>query len=173
MLKRFMYRKVVRMSPEKMALAYDRHADALYRLALAQLQSREDAEDAVQDAFAKYLTSAPDLADAEQERAWLVRVTVNLCRDLLRKRKHRGYVPLEELAETLHGPDGMPEPHGDGLMEKLGRIPEKHRAAIVLHHLEGYGVEQTARLLGISVPAVKMRLSRGRDALRELLEKEG
>lgn len=161
------------MPRQDIAQVYDRHADALYRLALAQLQSREDAEDAVQDAFAKYLTSAPDFADAEQERAWLARVTVNLCRDQLRKRKHRGYVPLDDLAETLPTPDGAAEPHGGGLLEKLSRIPEKHRAAIVLHHLEGYGVEQTARLLGISVSAVKMRLSRGRDALRELLEIEG
>lgn len=161
------------MPRQDMAQVYDRHADALYRLALAQLQSREDAEDAVQETFAKYLTSAPDLADTAQERAWLVRVTVNLCRDLLRKRKHRGYVPLEDLAETLSGPDSAAEPRGGGLLDKLSRIPEKHRAAIVLHHLEGYGVEQTARLLGISASAVKMRLSRGRDALRELLEKEG
>lgn len=160
------------MSREDIARAYDRHADVLYRLALSQLQNREDAEDAVQDAFARYITAAPSFPDEGQERAWLVRVTVNRCRDLLRRRGHRAYVPLEEVAETLPQPQQQ-DSDGAPLLEILRRIPEKHRAAIVLHHLEGYGVEQTAKLLGISVSAVKMRLSRGREALQKLLEEDG
>lgn len=158
------------MSREDIARAYDRHADVLYRLALSQLQNREDAEDAVQDAFARYIAAAPSFPDEGQERAWLIRVTVNRCRDLLRRRGHRAYIPLEDVAETL--PQPQPD-SGTPLLETLRRIPEKHRAAIVLHHLEGYGVEQTAKLLGISVSAVKMRLSRGREALQKLLEEDG
>lgn len=160
------------MSRDEVALAYDRHADTLFRLALAELQSREDAEDVIQDVFAAYISASPRFPDVEQERAWLIRVTVNRARDLLRRRRHRGYVPLEDMAESLCAPQEDPEGTRAHLMDTLRRIPEKHRAAIVLHHLEGYGVEQTARLLGVSIPAVKMRLSRGRAALKEMLEKE-
>ena len=158
------------MTPTEIAAAYDRNADTLYRVALSHLQNREDAEDAVQDAFAKYITAAPRFADEEQERAWLIRVTVNRSLDLLRKRKHRGYVPLEEIEETVAKDSGEGSDAAEGIMDTLAKIPEKHRAAIVLHHLEGCSVEQTARALGISVSAVKMRLSRGREALKELLQ---
>ena len=57
--------------------AYHRHADLLYRLALAELQRPQDAEDAVADAFERYLTAAPQFQSEEGERAWLIRVTVN------------------------------------------------------------------------------------------------
>lgn len=158
------------MTRNEIAQAYDRHADVLYRLALSHLGNREDAEDAVQDAFAKYITAAPAFSDGEQERAWLIRVTVNRSLDLLRKRKHRGYVPLEELEDVL--PADEPQDAAADLWNTLKDIPEKLRAAIVLHHLEGCSVEQTARALGISVSAVKMRLSRGREVLKNLLGKE-
>ena len=157
------------MTRNEIAQAYDRHADVLYRLALSHLGNREDAEDAVQDAFAKYITAAPGFPNEEQERAWLIRVTVNRSLDLLRKKTHRNHVPLEELEEVLPAAE-EPQDSAADLWDTLKRIPEKFRAAIVLHHLEGCSVEQTARTLGVSVSAVKMRLSRGRDALKELLQ---
>ena len=158
------------MTRNEIAEAYDRHADMLYRLALSHVQSREDAEDVVQDVFAKYITAAPHFPDEEQERAWLIRVTVNRSLDLLRRQKRRSYVPLEDVEELIPAaPEGNRDDTAE-LMETLRCIPEKHRAAIVLHHLEGCSVEQTARSLGISVSAVKMRLSRGREALKNLLQ---
>ncbi len=157
------------MTRNEIAQAYDRHADVLYRLALSHLGSREDAEDAVQDAFAKYISAAPDFPNEEQERAWLIRVTVNCSLDLLRKRKHRNHVPLEELEEVLPAAE-EPQDSAAELLETLRSIPEKLRSALVLHHLEGCSVEQTARALGISVSAVKMRLSRGREVLKEMLQ---
>ncbi len=151
----------------EIAAVYDRHADMLYRVAMSHLNNSEDAQDAVQDVFAKYITAAPTFPNEEQEKAWLIRVTVNRSLDLLRQKKTRSYVPLEEAGEIAA------EAEEDGLhslLHTLTHLPEKHRSAIVLHHLEGFSVEKTAELLGISVSAVKMRLSRGREALKELLQ---
>lgn len=151
----------------EIAAAYDRHANALYRVAMSHLNNSEDAQDVVQDAFAKYITAAPTFPDETQERAWLIRVTVNRSLDLLRQKKVRSFIPLEEAGEIAA------ETKEDGihsLLQTLAQIPEKHRSAIVLHHLEGFSVEKTAQMLGISVSAVKMRLSRGREALKELLQ---
>lgn len=152
----------------EIAAVYDRNADMLYRVAMSYLNNSEDAQDAVQDTFARYISAAPSLEGEEQERAWLIRVTVNRSLDLLRQRKRRSYIPLEEAGELIDRPDGREDWHA--LMQTLSRVPEKHRSAIVLHHLEGFSVESTAKLLGISVSAVKMRLSRGREGLRELLQ---
>ncbi|MBQ8334140.1 MAG: RNA polymerase sigma factor [Clostridia bacterium] len=149
--------------------AYDNYADMLYRLALTYMQNSEDAADAVQDVFVKYMTAAPFLRDEEHERAWLIRVTVNRCCDLLRRRKIRSYVSLDEITETAAE---EPELDSSDVMRCLAKIPEKNRAAIVLHHLEGFSVDEVSRMLGISQSAVKMRLARGRDALKDLLSME-
>ena len=151
----------------EIAAVYDRHANMLYRVAMSHLNNSEDAQDAVQDVFARYISAAPTFSDEEQEKAWLIRVTVNRSLDILRQKKVRSYVPLEEAGEIAA------EAEEDGLhslLHTLTHLPEKHRSAIVLHHLEGFSVEKTAELLGISVSAVKMRLSRGREALKELLQ---
>ena len=81
--------------------AYDNYADMLYRLALTYMQNPDDAQDAVQDVFLKYMTAAPFLRDDEHERAWLIRVTVNRCCDLLRRRKIRSYVSLDEISRKF------------------------------------------------------------------------
>ena len=91
---RFTYRrdkKVIVSRDSRMLLeaAYDKYANMLYRLAFSHLQRREDAEDAVQDVFTKYMNTSPRFTDDEHERAWLIRVTVNRCHDMLRRGKIR------------------------------------------------------------------------------------
>ncbi len=149
--------------------AYANYADMLYRLALTYMQNSDDAQDAVQDVFLKYMTAAPFLRDDEHERAWLIRVTVNRCCDLLRRRKIRSYVSLDEVPETAADDTAL---ESSDLMHTLSKIPEKNRGAIVLHYLEGFSVDEVAKMLGISVSAVKMRLARGREALKDLLSAE-
>ena len=144
---------------------YDMYADMLYRLSLSYLQNSEDARDAVQDVFIKYATASDIFKDDEHKKAWLIRVTVNCCNDMLRRRKLRNYVPLDEISETV----AMDEESSSDIMNCLKLIPPKNRAAVILHYLEGYSVEETAKVLKISVSAVKMRLKRGREALYELI----
>ncbi len=154
----------------RMALeaAYDAYANMLYRLALSHLGSEHDAEDAVQDAFARYITSAPDFADSSHERAWLIRVTVNRCHDLTRQRAVRTH---EELDEGMNVPD-RPQGENSDLFDALSQLPEKYRMVIVLHHLEGFSVTEVASTLRLTASSVKMRLSRGRQMLARLLSKE-
>ena len=82
--------------------AYDAYAPQLYRVAYALLQSRESAEDAVQDAFARYLAHTGGFRDGEHEKAWLIRVTVNRCHDLQRAGAVRAYTPLEDVLHHQH-----------------------------------------------------------------------
>lgn len=148
------------------AAVYEAHADMLYRLALSYLQNTEDAQDAVQDVFVKYVSSSAVFRDEEHKKAWLIRVTVNGCTDMLRRRKVRGYIPLDEISETAAAKS---EESDSDIIKCLDKIPLKNRAAVILHYLEGYSVEETAEILKISVSAVKMRLKRGREALYELI----
>lgn len=163
---------IIRRRNADVAAVYERNADMLFRLALSYLQCSADAQDAVQDVFAVYLKKPQQFKDASHEQAWFVRVTVNRCLDLLRRKKVRGYVPLDEIAETIAQPEDERAALAAEVAGYLAEIPEKHRAAVVLHHLEGYSVEETAAMLEISVSAVKMRLSRGREALKSAMQKE-
>ncbi len=146
---------------------YEKYADLLYRLALVNLGSESDAEDAVHDCFMKYLEKQPPFNDDKHEEGWFVKVTVNICRDIMRKKKHRGYVPLEEIHHLKNE-----ENEDMGILYYLEKISPRHRAVITLHYLEGYSVSEISEMLNISASAVKMRLSRGRELLKEQMEKE-
>ncbi len=147
--------------------AYDNYADLLYRVALSHLKHPEDAMDAVQDVFLKLHTSGKRFRDNEHERAWLLRVTVNRCHDLARRRSIRAYTPLEDVTHLAAESDARP-----AVLYEVDRLPVALKSAVVLHYLEGFSVEETASILKLSASAVKMRLSRARDLLRSALQGE-
>ena len=142
---------------------YETYANMLYRLSLSMLRSSDDAEDAVQNAFCRYLDRAPAFRDLEHEKAWLLRVTINQCKDLMRRRKLRAWLPIEALTDV-----GVRERSTPALDAVYG-LSDKYRSVIILYHLEEMRVEEIAEALSLSPSAVKMRLSRGRDMLREAL----
>lgn len=151
--------------------AYDTYAAQLYRVAFSLLQSKESAEDAVQDAFARYLSHSGSFRDGEHEKAWLIRVTINRCRDLQRAGTVRAYTPLEDLLQQPGQPDsGWQE--GKPVLQAVLALPEKYRTVLVLHGLEGQPVDVIASELHITASAVKMRLKRGREMLQLALAKE-
>ncbi len=107
------------------------------------------------------LRSSPS---AEHEKRWLLRVTVNLCRDCLKGFWRKRAVALEEDYPTA-------EPESFSVADAVVRLPEKYKAPIHLHYYEGYSVDEISEILGLSRSAVKMRMKRGRDMLK--LEMEG
>ena len=153
----------------KLEQAYETYADMLYRLALSHLKNPEDAEDTVQEVFVKYMHHFSIFSDEEHERAWLIRTTVNRCYDLLKYNSKRIHEDLDELAEEIAAEEQ--EQHIE-IFRILEKIPAKNKTVIVLHYLEGFSIEEIARMLRISVSAVKMRLSRGREQMKDVIERE-
>lgn len=131
----------------------------LYRAALAILGDPQEAEDAVQDAFVKYLEKAP--AELENPAAWLMRVLVNGCKSRLRLAWRR----VTELPDTLPAP--FPEEKEE--LEELWSLPPEERAAIHLFYYEGWSTEEIAAMTGVAPGTVRSRLSRARERLRKLL----
>ena len=142
---------------------YETYGPALYRFCLLQMKHPADAEDVMQEVFLKRLYRAPAIESPEHERRWLFRVALNQCRDEW-KRSRRTELPLDAAALVA-----VPQEE-QVLLQQVAALPEKLRTVIHLHYYEGYSVEETARLLGVTVSAVKMRLKRGREALRGGLE---
>ena len=140
---------------------YTEHAGTVYRVAYTYMKNRYDAEDAVQEAFLRLLRTAPRLADAQHERAWLIRTVSNVCRDML-KAKVRQHEALDEHLELA-----APEAEGDSLLGAILALPEKYRTVVELHYVEGYAVREIARMLRRPPNTIKTRLSRARELLRQ------
>ena len=153
---------------QRFEIAYEQYADMLYRLSFSYLKSKEDAEDVVQEVFTKYFCGFHVPMNSEQEKAWFIRVTMNQCHDAIRKKGYRKYSTLEEVTQL---PEDV-KPDTTPLYEALDKLPEKNKGVIILHYLEGYSVDEVARILQLSASAVKMRLKRGREFLKVELEKE-
>ncbi len=147
---------------------YKKYGDLLYRVAFAQLANDADAQDAVQDAFIKYMTKSPHFTDEAHEKAWLIRVTMNHCHDMTRRNKNHSFHPLSEASHVE-----SEEQHGyREWLERIHRLPDLYRSIIILHCLEGFSLQETADSLGISLSAAKMRLSRGRNILEQIRQEE-
>ena len=131
----------------------------LYRAALAILGDPHEAEDAVQDAFVRYLEKAP--GDLESPSAWLMRVLVNGCKSRLRLAWRR-VGPLPD-TRPAPGPEEREE------LEELFSLPPEDRAVIHLHYYEGWSTEEIARMLSCRPGTVRSRLFRARERLRKLI----
>ena len=143
------------------------YGNALYRLCFVMLGNECDAEDAVQEVFIRYLQKAPAFADEEHEKAWLITVAANRCRDILRLRKRHPQIDAEALGEVPAQTEDS-----SGILEALLALPEKFRLVLILYYVEEYPVEAIAEIIGRTSSAVKMRLRKGRKLLEELYRKE-
>ena len=142
------------------------YGNTLYRLCFVMLGNESDAEDAVQDAFIRYIQKAPRFQSSDHEKAWLITVAKNRCRDILRFRKRHPQTDPDDLREMhVSPPDG-------GILEALMSLPEKFRLVLTLYYVEEYPMEEIAQMIGKTASAVKMRLQKGRKLLEEIYRKE-
>ena len=150
-------------TPERVV---EQYGDMLYRLCLVALGSRADAEDAVQDTLLRYLQKAPVFESREHEKAWLIRVAANRCRDFRRFWLRHPQTGLEEVAGRCAAPEDR------AVLEALMTLPEKFRVVLLLHYVEGYSTGQIAAMIGRTPSAVKMRLQKGRKLLEQAYGRE-
>lgn len=144
----------------------DNYGNMLFRLCLITLGNASDAEDAVQETFIKYLQKAPEFADSEHEKAWLIKVATNKCRDILRFKNRHPVVNIDEINEFTK------DSSDSGILEALMTLPDKFRIVLVLYYVEEYSVREISRVIGKTESAVKMRLQKGRRLLSEAYRKE-
>lgn len=140
--------------------------DMLFRLSFTMLGNQADAEDAVSETIIKYIEKAPAFADKEHQKAWLIKVASNKCRDMLRADKHRRWVSLEDVVELCR------QGRDRDVMYELLNLPPKYRLAVYLHYVAGYKTAEMAGMLGISPAAARKRLEYGRKMLKLSMGKE-
>lgn len=144
-----------------------KYSDMLYKICFVILCNEQDVQDALQETFCRYLEKKPEFCDEQHRKAWLIRVATNICRDMIRFRLRHPNVSIDELENTLILPEEK------ATLQELFELPLKQKTVIYLHYVEGYQVKEIADILGITVSAVKARLLRGRQQMREAVNMEG
>jgi RNA polymerase sigma-70 factor, ECF subfamily len=161
-----------------------RYEAKIFRLTMNITRNTEDAEDAMQDAFLKAYSHLKDFEGGSRFYTWLVRIAANEALMRLRKRRPNQFsldepVAGEEDLMPRDIEDWGPSPEqryaqtemGDILQRLIGELPPDFRTVFVLRDVEELSTEETAKLLGISIPAVKSRLLRARLKLRDKLDR--
>lgn len=146
----------------------ERYQGNLFVAAFQICKNREDAEDVVQDTFLQYHTNKKEYESEEHIRAWLLRVAINKAKNVNLTFWRRNKQPLEDYMETLT----FETKEASDLFEAVLALPEKYRVVIHLFYYEDYSVKEIAGVLKVSESNVKVRLSRGREMLKQALKEE-
>lgn len=152
-------------SMEEFSQKYDEYSPVVYRTCALRLGNRQDAEDAMQNTFIKFYYKAPEFDSSESEKAWLIRVAVNVCKDFQKSFWQKKTVGLDDTAELTVG-----------VIENAVRLIDvfelspKNRTVLQLYYYEGYSVKEISCILKISENSVTSRLSRARQKLKLEME---
>lgn len=154
------------MTGEEITRVMWEHRTAMLRLAYGMLRHAQNTEDAVSAAMLKAYQHADDLRDEGAAKAWLMRITANVCRDLLRRNRRVTLLPdAGSDVAVLFDFDG------DAVYPQLMALPADTAQVLLLYYYEEMDTQQIAHILHIPAPTVRARLSRGRRMLRERLER--
>lgn len=158
-----------KMSTQEFENAYHRYNQSLFRIAYSYVKNQADAEDIIQETFFKRLCRSSGFASEEHEKRWLIRITVNLCKNHVKSFWHKNRTMMGEMpGQTMADPGGE-----EDLWREVLALPEKYNISMYLHYYEGYTCKEIAKILKCKESTVKMRLKKGRELLKiELLEGE-
>ena len=145
---------------------YEKYKNTVYRTAIAYLKNKADAEDIMQETFLKRYHYHFSFPNSDQEKAWLLRVAINLCKNLLKSSHKRNCVSLEETEFLYETQEEYT------VTEAVMKLEPKYRMTIHLYYVEGYSVQEISKMLSISRTAVRTRLHRARQMLKDILGKE-
>ncbi|MEG0616359.1 MAG: sigma-70 family RNA polymerase sigma factor [Oscillospiraceae bacterium] len=149
--------------------AVEQYADIIRRICFLHLKNRSDTEDISQNVFLKYLLYSGAFESAEHEKAWIIRVTVNACKDYLKSLWRHPTTPLEFISEealTISDEQGE-------VLHTVISLPPKYKDVIYLFYYEGYSAVEIAKILGKNENTVYSLMGRGRALLKEKLGGDG
>ncbi len=149
--------------------AVNTYSDTVYRVALNITHNPHDSFDISQEVFIRLVKNYEKIKDREHLKAWLIRVAVNCSRSFMRTKTLHEVISFDDIKERSYSyiPDEDLE-----ITKLVWKLPEKYSIAIHLFYYEEMKISEIAEALGISQSAVKLRLLRGREKLKNLIEKE-
>ena len=141
------------------------YKNTVFRLAYSYVKNREDAEDITQDAFVRLFVCENSFESGENVKAWLIRVAINLSKDLLRSSWYKRRADLDDNIPVETEQESY-------LLDCVKKLNPEYSLVIYLYYYEGYSVNEIAELRSMNSATVRTRLARARNQLRKLLLKE-
>ena len=153
------------VSEQELLNAIDTYGDMVKRLCVVYLKNEADSEDIFQSVFLKYYQTNKNFQSAEHLKAWLIRVTINACKDHLRDFFNSHKVGLDEVIEK----PVLEDPLNKEVFEAVLSLEKKYREVIYLYYYEGYKADEISKLLHKNTNTIYSLLSRAREKLKILL----
>lgn len=154
-------------SEETYVEVVEAYSDLLFRIAYQNMLNTADSEDVVQDVLCKLLRHRGGFEDREHLKAWLIRVTVNQCKDYHRFLSRRREVPMESIEEY----DATAEENDSEVFALVEELPKEDRNVIYLYYFEGYSIREIAEILKKNQNTVNSKLRRARQKLEKILRR--
>jgi RNA polymerase sigma-70 factor, ECF subfamily len=149
---------------------YEKYATDVLRVCYFYLGDRQKAEDVCQDVFVRLMVNAPDLEEG-REKAWLLKVALNRCRDLWRGSWARRVVLGGPAFELIPAPDATARRDDEeAVLSAVYRLPAPFREVVLLHYYQNFGINEISEITGLPEGTISSRLSRGRKKLESILQ---
>lgn len=143
------------------------YRDILYRIAFSNMKNKSDAEDAVQEAYCRYLKTKPVFDSKDHEKAWFIRVVINICHDLHKSVWFTKTVAFDEVPESEMKHFNLPFMEEDETLWHVMELPIGYRNPLYLFYYEDYSIREIAQIMELEEGTVKTRLKRGREMIKE------
>lgn len=138
----------------------EKYSDMVLRLAITYLKNIADAQDVCQEVFIKLFNQNKNFNDLEHEKAWIIRVTINECKDVLRTPWERRVVSIEKVILPIK------DAESNKIVALVLELPEKYRSVIYLYYFENYSTAEIAKILKRREGTVRTQLRRARELIK-------
>lgn len=156
------------MDNETLTHVYMRHVDMVYRLCFIHLKNHADAKDGVQEVFLRVKKYDSAFQSVEHEKAWIIHVTNNYCKDQHKKFWNRNRQNIDNIEELF----GIYDKEQLQILQYVLNLPDKYKSIIYLHYYEGYTIEEIAKIQNINSSTLRSRMSKARSILKYQLEED-
>lgn len=153
-------------SEREAELAIEKYSDMVKRICFLHLKNEYDTEDIFQNVFIKYLLYDGEFESPQHEKAWFIRVTLNLCKDFLKSAFRKNTVSIDSLSENTPAEENSEKRE---ILAAVLSLPEKYKNAVYLHYFEGYTAGEIAGIIGKKENTVYTLLARAREKLKKML----
>ena len=141
------------------------YSNTIFKISLIILCNEVDAEDALQETILKYISKTPIFHDEEHEKAWLIRVATNVCKDMCRFRNRHNHINIEDIQDYYQSDET-----GE-ILRSVMELPKKYKIVLYLFYISGYKSDEIAKILKILPATVRKRLQYGRNLLKMDIER--
>lgn len=154
---------------EQIAELFKKYGDEVFRTCLLFLKNRESAEDAVMEAYLRAIPAYSRFKRVSSEKTWLIRIAVNICKDMLKSPAYKRNVGSDPLLELAGGDELSDIEQKNEVSSAIASLPRTYREAAVLHLYNGFSIKECAKIVGVPQTTMAYRVRKAKEMLRDRL----